>query len=90
MLLFAEMRVEEVAQVSFESVEVLLKIFAEGSVGHGKTLIKEWDFGIEKCPCFFAGRSSRGNKRATRFLAAAVSDELLAVSPVDWNRSRES
>lgn len=64
MLLFAEMRVEEIAQVSFESVEVLLEIFAERSVSHGKTLIKEWDFGIEKCPCFFAGRARRGNKGA--------------------------
>ena len=46
MLLFAEMRVEEVAQVTFESVEVLLEKFAERSVGHERTLIKEWDFGI--------------------------------------------
>ena len=55
MLLFAEMRVEEVAQISFESVEILLEVFAERSVSHGKTLIKEWDFGIEKCPCFLQG-----------------------------------
>ena len=46
MLLFAEMRVEEIAQVSLECVEVLLEKFAERSVGHGMTLIKEWDFGI--------------------------------------------
>jgi len=45
-LLFAEMRVEEIAQVAFEGCKVTLEKFTERSVGHGKTLIKDWDIGI--------------------------------------------
>jgi len=45
-LLFAQMRVEEIAQVAFEGRKVTLEEFTERSVGHGKSLIKDWDIGI--------------------------------------------
>ncbi len=48
MLFLGKMGVEEITEIALQGFEIALEEFVEGSVGHGRTLIYDSDFGISK------------------------------------------
>lgn len=48
MVFFREMRVQKITKIGLQGFEIALEEFVEWSVGHGRNIIYDSDFGISK------------------------------------------